>query len=307
MRGNYGKYTIKCGNLPLYLKVKYMYDCIIIGTGAAGVSAALTLKALNKNFIIIGNGQLSAKIRAAEKIKNYPGLPCVSGDEMGEIFQKQLKDAEISITDGKVTGVYPSEDGCFVQCGSESYEAKTVILATGVEVIKPVKGEAEFLGRGVSYCAVCDGFLYKGKKIAVFLEGSEELSDLQLLTQYAATIHLFTHKKDIEFNAPNVVRESGAISEIVGGMRVDGVISGGKKIEVDGVFMLKSAVAADSLVHGLKTEGGSVTVDRQGRTNLARVFAAGDCTGRPYQYAKAVGEGNVCAYSVNDYLNALKK
>lgn len=284
-----------------------MYDCIIIGTGAAGVSAALTLKALNKNFIIIGNSRLSAKIRAAEKIKNYPGMPNVSGDEMGEIFQKQLKDAEISVTEGKVTGVYVTEDCCFVQCGSENYEAKAVILATGVEVIKPVKGETEFLGKGVSYCAVCDGFLYKDKKIAVFLEGGEELADLQLLAQYAATIHLFTHKKDIDFNAPNVVRESGSINEIVGGKRVEGVISGGKKIEVDGVFMLKSAVAADSLVHGLKTDGGSVIVDRQGRTNLNGVFAAGDCTGRPYQYAKAVGEGNVCAYSVNNYLSALNK
>ena len=284
-----------------------MLDCVIIGTGAAGVSAALTLKALNKNFIWLGNKELSFKIRGAEKIKNYAGLPSVSGADMQTVFLKQTEAEGIMITEGKVNGVYPTDGGYSVMCGQQVYEAKTVVLATGVEAVKPVKGEAEFLGRGVSYCAVCDGFLYKGKDIAVAIDSDEEESEVRLLAGYARTIHLFRMKKCREITGENIVNEKGMISEIMGDMRVRAVVSGGREIEVDGVFMLKQSVGADKLVHGLKAEGGHVVVDRELKTNLAGVFAAGDITGRPYQYAKAVGEGNVAAYSVNAYLNEVAR
>lgn len=284
-----------------------MFDCVIIGTGAAGVSAALTLKALNKNFILLGNKELSQKVRAAEEIRNFPGLPSVSGNEMQAAFLSQLKAEGIEITEGKVNGVYPSEGGYSVMCGQQVYEAETVILATGVEAVKPVKGEGEFLGRGVSYCAVCDGFLYKGKTIAVALESGEEAHEVELLANYARTVHLFSLKKKVEVALENVVAEEGRLAEIKGDMRVKSVVTAdGKEIHVDGVFMLKQAVGAGNLVHGIKTEGGHVVVDRSGATNLAGVFAAGDITGRPYQYAKAAGEGNVAAYSVNAYLNSQK-
>ena len=283
-----------------------MFDCIIIGTGAAGVSAALTLKALNKNSVWLGNKELSFKIRGAEKVKNYAGLPSVSGGDMQTAFLNQVKAEGIEITEGKVNGVYPSDGGYSVMCGQQVYEGRTVILATGVEAVKPVKGETEFLGRGVSYCAVCDGFLYKGKDIAVAIDSDEEESEVRLLAGYARTVHLFRLKKCREIQGENIVNESGVINEITGDMRVRAVVCGGKEIAVDGVFMLKQSVGADKIVHGLKAEGGHVVVDRALKTNLAGVFAAGDITGRPYQYAKAVGEGNVAAYSVNAYINSIK-
>lgn len=283
-----------------------MVDCIVIGAGAAGVSAALTLKALKINFIWLGNKDLSVKIRSAEKIKNYPGLYGVSGGDLKDAFLSQINGEGIEITEDKVNGVYPSDGGYTVLGGKSSYEAKTVILATGVEALKPVKGEAEFLGRGVSYCAVCDGFLYRGKEIAVVIEGEEEFSEVQLLAQYARAIHLFCIKKLDLPAIENVMFEEGRLTEIKGDMRVKSVVCGGREISVDGVFVLKQAIAADNLVHGLKTVGGQVEVARNGATNLAGVFAAGDVTGRPYQYVKAAGEGNVCAYSVNAYLNSLK-
>ncbi|MDE5765600.1 MAG: NAD(P)/FAD-dependent oxidoreductase [Clostridia bacterium] len=284
-----------------------MVDCIIIGTGAAGVSAALTLKALKKNFIWIGSKNLSPKIRSAEKIANYPGLPQVSGEEMTAAFLKQIEGEEIEITEGRVNGVYPAEGGFNVTCGGDVYESKTVILATGVEAFKPVKGESEFLGKGVSYCAVCDGFLYKDKAIAVVIESGEEAEEVKLLAQYARTVYLFVLKGGAEVDLENVKKIDGRVSEIKGDMRVRSVVYDGTELPVDGVFVLKQAVAADTLVYGLKTEEGRVVVDRDCATNVKGVFAAGDCTGRPFQYAKAAGEGNVCAYSVNNYLNALKK
>ncbi len=283
-----------------------MVDCVVIGTGAAGVSAALTLNALKVNFLWIGNKDLSIKIRSAEKIKNFPGLHNVSGEDMKDVFLRQAQSEGIEITDGKVNGVYPTDGGYSILCGKDVYETKTLILATGVEAVKPVSGETEFLGRGVSYCAVCDGFLYKNKKIAVAIESEEELEEVKLLAQYADTVHLICIKKRVECNLDNVIVEDGRLTQIKGDMRVKSVVCGDREINVDGVFILKQAIAADSLVHGLKASGGRIEVDRSGATNLSGIFAAGDCTGRPYQYAKAVGEGNVCAYSVNAYLNSLK-
>lgn len=280
-----------------------MYDCIIIGTGAAGVSAALTLKALKIDFLWLGDKNLSRKIRSAEKIKNYPGLNGVSGEQMQKAFLTQIADEGIEITQAKVNGVYPMGNHFSVMCGQVNYEGKTVIIATGVETIKPVKGEAEYLGRGVSYCAVCDGFLYKDKTIAVYCESNEEIKEVELLAKYASRVYLFCPEK-VKVDMPNVKRVGSIIREMKGDMRIRTVVGENGEFAVDGVFMLKQSFGADTIVYGLKTEGGAVITDRMQATSVAGVFAAGDCTGRPYQYAKAVGEGNVCAYSVNAYLKS---
>ena len=132
------------------------YDCAIIGTGPAGLSAALTLKALNKTFLWFGSAKLSQKIRKAEKITNYPGLSNVTGAAMASRFTQQLQEAEISITEKTVTAVCHMGDYYGILCDQEMFEATTVILATGVESIKPIPGELELLGAGVSYCATCD-------------------------------------------------------------------------------------------------------------------------------------------------------
>lgn len=283
-----------------------MYDCAIVGTGAAGVSAALTLKALKVNFVWLGSRALSEKVRSAEKIKNYPGLIGVSGREMCAVFKRQTEEEGIEITEGRVSGVYPTEGGYSLTCGNGSYDAKSVILATGAAAVKPIKGENEYLGRGVSYCATCDGFLYKDKVIAVFSESADDGAEIDLLAEYARTIYLFTLEKGVSYSAENVIKKDGLISEIRGDVRARSVVCGEGELAVDGVFMLRQSVAAETLVHGLKCEGGAVVVDRLCKTNLNGVFAAGDCTGRPYQYVKAAGEGNVCAHSVKAYLGSLR-
>ena len=145
-----------------------MYDCIVVGSGVAGVSAALTLKANGKDFLLLGSPELSGKVARAERILNYPGLSAVTGEEFRAALVRQLKGMEISVTDERVTGVY-AMNGSFslLTESGQAFESRTVILTTGVEAVKPVPGETEFVGRGVSYCATCDGFLYKGKTIAV--------------------------------------------------------------------------------------------------------------------------------------------
>lgn len=283
-----------------------MYDCIIIGTGAAGISAALTLRARGKNFLLIGSGTLSAKISSAEKINNYPGLPELSGKHFTAALLDHLNRAQIEITQKQVTGVYDMGGYFGVLCGQDSYEAKTIILATGVEAVKPVVGELEFLGRGVSYCATCDGLLYKGKKIIVVCTAKDMEEEAEYLASLASEVIYVPLFKGSLLKGENIRVKNGMPVEIGGNMRVEYVMFRDEKISCDGVFMLKSALAPSSLVPGLSAQEGHVVVDRQCRTNLGGLFAAGDCTGRPYQYAKAVGEGNVAAHSVCDFLAAKK-
>jgi thioredoxin reductase (NADPH) len=284
-----------------------MFDSIIIGTGAAGISAALTLKQLNKNFLIIGPKNLSFKINTAEKIRNYPGLSSVSGKEMKEAFAKQLNDMGIEVLDKQVTGVYDLGDHYAVLCGQDSYEAQTIVLGLGVETVKPIKGEIELLGQGVSYCATCDGFLYKGKEITVVSSSKEFEGEVEYLASLAAKVNFIPLYKDVELNLGNVCTFKGMPKEIKKENKRMLLALNDTNIESDGVFMLKASISPSVLVPGLEDKDGHILVDRLCATNLKGVFAAGDCTGRPYQYTEAVGEGNVAAHSVNHYLQELKK
>lgn len=284
-----------------------MYDSIIIGTGAAGISAALTLKQLNKNFLWIGPKNLSFKINSAEMIRNYPGLSSVSGVEMKNAFLKQINDMNIDILDKQVTGVYDLSTHYAVLCGDESYESKTIILALGVESVKPIKGEIELLGQGVSYCATCDGFLYKNKDITVVATSKEFEGEVKYLASLANKVTFIPIYKDVDVNLENVTILKGMPKSITKENKKLYLDLNNEKIEADGVFMLKSAISPAVLVPGLEAQEGHIVVDRLCNTNLKGVFAAGDCTGRPYQYAKAVGEGNVSAHSVNQYLEKLEK
>ena len=137
-----------------------MLDCIIIGSGVAGISAALTLKANGKSFVLFGSPDLSEKIEKAEMIRNYPGLSGVTGAQFAQALKAQLRDENIEIKIEKVGGVYAMKEKFVVLTNDQTtYESRSVILACGVENIKQIDGEESFLGRGVSYCATCDGFL----------------------------------------------------------------------------------------------------------------------------------------------------
>ncbi len=283
-----------------------MFDTIIIGTGPAGISAALTLKQLNKNFLWIGSKSLSYKINSAEKIRNYPGLPSISGTEMKNVFLKQINEMEIEILEAQVTGVYDLSTHYAVLCGNDQYEAKSIILGLGVESVKPIEGEIELLGQGVSYCATCDGFLYKGKDITVVSTSKEFEHEAKYLAELANKVTYIALYKDIDMNLNNVTVIKGMPKKIEKENKKMKLTLADSVIESDGIFMLKAAISPAVLVPGLEAAEGHIVVDRQQKTNLKGVFAAGDCTGRPYQYTKAVGEGNVAAHSVVNYLNSLK-
>ena len=142
------------------------YDIAIIGTGPAGISAAINARIRNKSFILFGNADLSAKIERSHTISNYPALPEISGSELNRKFAAHLEQMDIEITCERITGVYNIGKYFMLLAGQKEYKADAVILATGAQTVNEIKGERELLGKGVSYCATCDGNFYKGKTIS---------------------------------------------------------------------------------------------------------------------------------------------
>ncbi len=291
-----------------------MTDCIIIGSGLAGISAALTLRANGKSVLLFGKKELSEKISKAELIRNYPALSNITGKAFCEALKQQLVEAKIEVQEEKVSGVYALNDkfGVATQEGNY-YESCTVILACGVESVKTLQGETEFVGRGVSYCATCDGFLYKGKKIAVLCTSKRMEHEIALLADFAERVYLIPMYKGVEIERDNIQVFRKMPVEITGTTRVEKLVFAtppdektDKELQVDGVFMLRECISPAVLVGGIETADGHVIVDRDMKTNIKGCFAAGDCTGRPYQYTKAAGEGNVAAHSVTAFLNENK-
>ena len=184
--------------------------------------------------------------------------------------------------------------------------ARAVVLATGVEEGSTLKGEKEFLGRGVSYCAVCDGALYRGKKIAAVLSSLRYAEEAEYLARFASEVLVFCGEKG-SFRAENISVHTEKPLAIRGEKRVEALVTERGELPVSGVFLLKDALPPEALCGGLGTEGAHVVTRRDGSTNLRGLFAAGDIAGRPYQFAKAAGEGLVAAYSARDFLLQKKK
>lgn len=285
-----------------------IYDVAIIGTGPAGLSAALNLQIHQKNFVWIGTENLSDKVSKAEKIANYPGFTDVTGAALNGAFREQVRQKKLSIVEQMVNSIVSMGSHYAVMAGSAFYEAKTILLATGVAAVGTLPGEQELVGRGVSYCATCDGMLYRGKTIAVLCNNSRFEHEVEYLAELAQKVYYFPTYRNVGQLPENVQIMEQKAAGVLGDSRVSGIgLRSGDMLPVDGIFCLRDSVSLATLLPQLATEGGHIAVDRAMRTNLPGVFAAGDCTGRPYQYAKAIGEGNVAAHSIIGYLAEQEK
>ncbi|MBR2668947.1 MAG: NAD(P)/FAD-dependent oxidoreductase [Solobacterium sp.] len=284
------------------------YDIAIIGSGPAGLEAAITAKIRNKEIILFGSRDLSKKVSSAHEVQNYLGLPSISGKDMEEAFRRHIQEMGIEITEDKITAVYAYGDFFMLQRNNgEMVEATTVILATGVVAGKPYPGEETFLGRGVSYCATCDAPLYKGKTVAVIGGSAHEEAEADFLSEVCGKVYYFPlYKETPSFHGDvEVIYEKPV--EILGTMKVSALKTDKGEYPVDCVFVLRDAQFPGQLVPGLETEGNAVKTDLQMKTNLPGLFVAGDIAGQPYQYIKSAGQGNVAALSAVNYLAQLKK
>lgn len=284
------------------------YDMAIIGTGPAGLEAAITAKVRNKNILLLGSKDLSTKIEKAHTIKNYLGLPGVAGEKMQQAFQSHLEQMNVQITEDRVNAAYAMGSYFAIQGHRDMYEADSVILACGMSASKPYPGELDNLGRGVSYCATCDGALYKGKSAVVIGYSKEEEKEAEFLAEIADKVcYLPMYQEQTSMsNKIEVLHGQKPLAIERNNQRIQLKLEG-DSIEADGIFILREDVAPAQLVPGLAIEKNQVIVDRSLRTNIDGLFACGDITGAPYQYIKAAGEGNVAALSAVNYLSKCRE
>ena len=265
-----------------------MYDLIVVGGGAAGTSAALTARNRGKTVAVVANPVETSSMYKAERMDNFPGMPSVSGQEMAAAFRTQLEESGAELIAGRALSVVPMGGSFGVAVANDFYESRAVILAVGITRERLYPGEAEFLGRGVSYCATCDGMLYRGKRAAVIGLAADAPEEADFLREIGCDVHYYDGKKH-RF-------------EIRGAERADTLVVDGAAEPADVVFILRAGFAADTLLPGLKTDNGHIVVDDDCAASIPGVFAAGDCTGAPYQIPAAVGEGNRAALSVVRWL-----
>lgn len=268
-----------------------MLDIAVIGAGPAGYSAAINARKREKSVVVIG--QNTGWLARAESIENYPGLPGVSGAELLARMAKQAQDMGAALRPGVVHQVVPMGESFALSLGADFLEARCIILCTGAKQPRLLPGEEALLGRGVSYCGTCDGMLYRGKNVAVVAQGPEAVQEANFLAGLCASVTYFG-QADEALDARIVVRVEKP-EAILGESRATGLRAGGEEIPFDGVFIFREAMALSALIPGLEMDGAFIRVDRQMRTNLPGVYAAGDCTGLPLQVAKAVGEGCTAA------------
>ena len=281
------------------------YDIAIIGTGPAGISAAITAKLRNKNIILFGNKDLSDKINKAHSIKNYTGLPNVTGEELATALKNHLNDLDIEITEKRVNAVYSMGEYFALQVGKEMIESKSLIIATGVTASKTLENEDEFLGRGVSYCATCDAHFCKGKDVAVIAYTKEAEEDALFLSEVCSSIKyfpLYDISNEIFDKYGNIQIIKDKPIGFAGDMKAEKIICENSSYDAFSTFVVRNNISADKLVPGLKTDGTHIIVDLQMETNIKGLFACGDIAGKPYQYIKSAGQGNIAALSAVAYL-----
>lgn len=258
------------------------YDILIVGGGPAGLSAAINGRARGKTVLLLSSPMEDSPLWKAERVENYLGLPGVTGAELLTAFHRHAEASGAEIRELRALSAMPAGERWYLSGEDQVFEGRALILAAGAVRGKPLPGEERLLGRGVSYCATCDGMLYRGKPVAVVGYTDTARQEAEFLQKIGCSVTYFDRPKQCE------IRGDG---------RVESVTCDGRTIPAEGVFILRPTMAPTELFPGLAVEQGYVTVDRRMATNLPGLFAAGDCTGGPLQVSKAAGDGLIAGQS----------
>lgn len=294
-------------------------DIAVIGGGPAGCSAAINGRTRGRSAVILSGDYRNSPLYKASVVENMPGLPGKSGAQLLDLFHEHAASLGCVYLKGRALVVMPTDFGSSktgpnpgfqVAYGNQFLMARSVILTTGVAAAKPYPGEDKYLGRGVSYCATCDGMLYRGRDVAVIAKSGDAVEEALHLSKIGCKVTLFVNPADLkrwnislpENTFVRVLNSSGF--KIEGDDFVSHIVTDQETIAVTGIFILRSTIALGSLLSGLALDNSYIRTDKSMSTNIPGVFAAGDCTGKPLQIAKALGEGLVAALSADTYLTA---
>ena len=286
-----------------------MYDVIIIGAGPAGISAGLYVKRANLKVLILYKEQ--AGLEKADFVENYYGFENgISGRELYTIGIKQANNLGIDIKKEEVTNIQMYKRNQYKVSTEENvYEAKIIILATGNKKNTPkIKGIKEFEGKGVSYCAVCDGFFYRNKDISVLGNGKYAVSEANELINIAKSITILTDGKEPpEIRADNVKIDTRKIREVRGNKKIEEIdFEDNQTLKTDGIFVALGVAGGSEFAKklGIITNKDRIVVNENMETNIPGILACGDCTGGLLQISKAVYEGTKAGLQAIKYLRA---
>lgn len=271
------------------------YDLLIIGGGPAGLSAAINAAARGGSCAVLSNSIGQSTLWKAKRIDNYSGMVGISGQEMLTAMENEAKAAGAVFYQGHVTAILPLGSGFAATVGNEMIQGKRLLLATGAASAKAMPHEEKYIGRGVSYCATCDGRLYKGKSVLVTGNAADLAEEAIFLQKLGCHVTVVTDKPIAGLSAAISACTAHSIALWEEEDILRGLVADGECFPADGVFILRQVTAPTQLLTDLETDGPYIRVDRQMRTNISGCYAAGDCTGQPLQIAKAVGEGLVAA------------
>jgi len=300
-----------------------MRDLIIIGGGPAGLTAAIYALRAKLDTLLIEKGMLGGQIALSDVIENYPGFPSISGMALMEKFEEHAKAFGLRVKQAEVESVSAEGDARVVKTTEGEFRAKAVIITTGA---KPKSlgalGEREFLGKGVSYCATCDGPFFRGLKVAVVGGGDTAVKEAVYLSKLASKVYLI-HRRD-KFRAEKILQDkafsipaieilrSHVLKEIQGSKNVtsatveDLKTSVRKTLDVEGVFIFTGIIPTTEFTDAEKDKDGFIKTNGRMETNIPGIFAAGDCRTTPLrQVSTAVGDGAIAAFVAEAYVENL--
>lgn len=279
------------------------YDIAVIGGGPAGVAAALTASSKGRKVILFEAHGFSPRLRSVAQITDYLGIPTISGSDLMDVFVKHLRKTDTDIIEEKIIYLRELDEGFELHTPHEKYTADAVVLATGISRSNLLPGEKEFLGRGVSYCAVADGAKYQGKRVAAIATVPDAMEEVEYLAEICEHVYFFPRYAGfVPPKSKNITVVLEKPTEITGTDKVTGMRAENEYYNVQAAFVFRASDPLNSFLPGLQIRGRSIYVDDQAQTNIEGVFAGGDCTGQPWQVNRAAGQGQKAALSAIRYL-----